>query len=487
MHKALMMLTALAAVGTSFGAIRAVTPTAWNGDPDCWQMKRHNEKMQEVAAGGAKVVFIGDSITHFWESKGRMQWEKYFAGAPYNALDLGYSADRTEHVLWRLDNGELDGYEAKCVVLMIGTNNTGHNSFEKETPIDTIIGIRAVLDKIRAKQPKAKIVLCPIFPRGATPQDGNRVRNAVVNREIQKFADGRTVFWCDFTDQFLLPDGTLPMGVMPDRLHPGAYGYEIWASAIIPYINFALTDNGSTLCPQRFAPNADAALNMSGPAPAQATSLIGEREGWWKDPEMWFHALQKHRAEAADGQGEFDLVFLGDSITRGWEGNGRAVLADLRKTYKILPLGIGGDRVQHNIWRVRNGELSGYTTKAVMLMIGTNNNYGDNPSGVAAGIKQLLADIREKQPAAKIVLCPVFPRGEKPTDKMRQQNAAVNAIIKNYADGKDVLWLDFTDKYLQADGTISKDLMPDFLHPKEEGYRIWAEAARPLFKAICGK
>ena len=485
--KKLMLMMVVGAACLVNADIRAVTPVPQNADPNSWWMKRHAQKMELVKKGGSKVVFIGDSITHFWESKGRMQWEKYFAGAPYNALDLGYSADRTEHVLWRLDNGELDGYEAKCVVLMIGTNNTGHNTFEKETPIDTIIGIRAVLDKIRAKQPKAKIVLCPIFPRGATPQDGNRVRNAVVNREIQKFADGRTVFWCDFTDQFLLPDGTLPMGVMPDRLHPGAYGYEIWASAIIPYINFALTDDGSTLCPQRFAPNADAALHTSGPAPAQATSLIGEREGWWKDPEMWFHALQKHRAEAADGQGEFDLVFLGDSITRGWEGNGRAVLADLRKTYKILPLGIGGDRVQHNIWRVRNGELSGYTTKAVMLMIGTNNNYGDNPSGVAAGIKQLLADIREKQPAAKIVLCPVFPRGEKPTDKMRQQNAAVNAIIKNYADGKDVLWLDFTDKYLQADGTISKDLMPDFLHPKEEGYRIWAEAARPLFKAICGK
>ena len=485
--KKLMLMMVVGAACLVNADIRAVTPVPQNADPNGWWMKRHAQKMELVKKGGSKVVFIGDSITHFWESKGRMQWEKYFAGAPYNALDLGYSADRTEHVLWRLDNGELDGYEAKCVVLMIGTNNTGHNSFEKETPIDTIIGIRAVLDKIRAKQPKAKIVLCPIFPRGATPQDGNRVRNAVVNREIQKFADGRTVFWCDFTDQFLLPDGTLPMGVMPDRLHPGAYGYEIWASAIIPYINFALTDDGSTLCPQRFAPNADAALNTSGPAPAQATSLIGEREGWWKDPEMWFHALQKHRAEAADGQGEFDLVFLGDSITRGWEGNGRTVLADLRKTYKILPLGIGGDRVQHNIWRVRNGELSGYTTKAVMLMIGTNNNYGDNPSGVAAGIKQLLADIREKQPGAKIVLCPVCPRGEKPTDKMRQQNAAVNAIIKNYADGKDVLWLDFTDKYLQADGTISKDLMPDFLHPKEEGYRIWAEAARPLFKAICGK
>ena len=312
--KKLMLMMVVGAACLVNADIRAVTPVPQNADPNSWWMKRHAQKMELVKKGGSKVVFIGDSITHFWESKGRMQWEKYFAGAPYNALDLGYSADRTEHVLWRLDNGELDGDEAKCVVLMIGTNNTGHNSFEKETPIDTIIGIRAVLDKIRAKQPKAKIVLCPIFPRGATPQDGNRVRNAVVNREIQKFADGRTVFWCDFTDQFLLPDGTLPMGVMPDRLHPGAYGYEIWASAIIPYINFALKDNGSTLCPQRFAPNADAALNTSGPAPAQATSLIGEREGWWKDPEMWFHALQKHRAEAADGQGEFDLLGLDGAV-----------------------------------------------------------------------------------------------------------------------------------------------------------------------------
>ncbi|MGN0853209.1 MAG: GDSL-type esterase/lipase family protein [Kiritimatiellia bacterium] len=486
MKKALLTFL-VGAAGLVHADIRAVTPVPQNADPNGWWMKRHAQKMELVRKGGSKVVFIGDSITHFWESNGRRQWERYFAGAPYNALDLGYSADRTEHVLWRLDNGELDGYEAKCVILMIGTNNTGHNPFERETPIDTIIGIRAVLDKIRAKQPKAKIVLCPIFPRGATPQDGDRMRNAVVNREIRKFADGRTVFWCDFTDQFLLPDGTLPAGVMPDRLHPGAYGYEVWAAAVIPYVNFALADDASALCPQRFAPVADAAFDAPGPAPARPASLIGERESWWRDPEMWFHALRKHRAETSAGDGAYDLVFLGDSITHGWEGPGAAVLADLRKVYKILPLGIGGDRVQHNIWRVRNGELSGYAAKAVMLMIGTNNNYGDSPRDVAAGIRQLLADIRAKQPGAKIVLVAVFPRGEKPTDKMRRQNAAVNALIKDYADGKDVIWLDFTDRFLQDDGTISRDMMPDFLHPTAAGYRIWADAARPVFKAICGK
>ena len=105
-------------VMSSFAAIRAVTPVAWDGNPDCWQMKRHNEKMVSVTNGGAKVVFIGDSITHFWETNGKAQWKKYFESGKYKALDLGTSADRTEHVLWRItEGGELDGYEAKVLLL----------------------------------------------------------------------------------------------------------------------------------------------------------------------------------------------------------------------------------------------------------------------------------------------------------------------------------------------------------------------------------
>ncbi len=485
--KKLVLMLALAVAAVAGADIRAVTPVPQNADTNSWWMKRHAQKLERVKAGGSRVVFIGDSITHFWEGNGRAQWEKYFAGAPYHALNLGYSADRTEHVLWRLDHGELDGYEAKAVVLMIGTNNTGHWPFEKEPPADTIIGVRAVLDKIRAKQPGAKIVLCPIFPRGATAQDPCRVRNDVVNREIRKFADGKAVLWCDFTARFLAPDGTLPAETFPDRLHPAASGYETWAAGILPFIEYACAGDAARPCPPSPAP-APEPPQTDLPAPARSTSLIGfQCERWWGDPEMWFHALRRHRRAIAEGPDEYDLVFLGDSITAGWEGNGRNVLAELRKTYRILPLGIGGDRVQHNIWRVRNGELTGYRAKLVMLMIGTNNNYGDKPEDIARGIRTLLADIRAKQPQAKILLLPVFPRGERPDDAKRRNNAAVNALIKPYADGENILWLDFTDRFVQADGTISKDLMPDFLHPREAGYRIWADAALPVFRAVCGK
>ena len=107
--------------------IRAVTPCPPDaGWTKSWWMPRHNQKKEQARAGGAPVVFVGDSITHNWESAGKGQWNKYFAAGRYRALNLGFSGDRTEHVLWRLDHGELSGYEAKAVVLMIGTNNTGH-------------------------------------------------------------------------------------------------------------------------------------------------------------------------------------------------------------------------------------------------------------------------------------------------------------------------------------------------------------------------
>lgn len=484
--KRLLTVACILSLATAFADIAAVTPQIPDAEwTKSWWMPRHNSRVKMAKNGGAPVVFLGDSITHNWEGPGRLQWKKYFAEGPRRALNLGFSGDRTEHVLWRLNNGELDGFEAKVVVLMIGTNNTGHKSITEEPPCDTILGVRAVLDKIREKQPSAKIVMCAIFPRGKNAENGHRRRNETVNHEIMRFADNKTVFWCDFNNQFLTSDGTLPLEVMPDRLHPADYGYEIWTSAVLPYIDAAL--EGRTMPPSHYAPVTGDAFYCEGLPTTQAISLIGRRENWWKDDEMWFHKLQEHRRAASELKGECDAVFIGDSITRGWEGNGAKVLEELRKTYSILTLGIGGDRVQHNIWRARHGELDGYKTKLVMVMIGTNNNYGDKPAGVAAGIKVLLDEIRAKQPQAKILLLPIFPRGEKPTDKMRLQNVAVNEIIKGYADGKTIVWLDFTDKFLQPDGTISKALMPDYLHPLEPGYKTWAEAILPYLKEVTGK
>ena len=248
--KIVMSAAALLAAFASYASIRAVTPVAWDGDPECWQMKRHAEKMGIVTNGGAKVVFIGDSITHNWESSGKAQWKKYFASGRRAALNLGTSADRTEHVLWRItEGGELDGYEAKCILLMIGTNNTGHFPFAVEPPIDTILGVKRILDAIAEKQPKAKVILTAIFPRGERPDDPNRVKNDVVNKEIAKFADGRKVIWCDFSDKFLDSKGRLSREVFPDLLHPNDRGYEIWASAVIPLVDKVLESGEDDFIP----------------------------------------------------------------------------------------------------------------------------------------------------------------------------------------------------------------------------------------------
>jgi len=483
--KLIWSAAALIAASTAFGAIRAVTHDPWGGKPNSWQMKRHNEKMQSVKNGGAKVVFIGDSITHFWESNGRGQQKKYFSQGDWKMLDLGTSADRTEHVLWRLNEGkELDGYEAKCVLLMIGTNNSGHFPIAKETPADTILGIREILRTIRAKQPKAKIVLTAIFPRGANPADGYRQRNDAVNREIQKWADGKTVFWCDLADKFLAADGTLPKTLFPDLLHPNAAGYEIWYQGVKPYIEYALSD-GKLPAPKNLY--AKSAPQEKGVKAVVSESRVTKNlnKDWWLD------RLLEHRNQIASAKGEFDLVFFGDSITHGWDRpeRGAASLAELRKTYSILNLGYSADRTENLVWRGLNGELDGYKAKGIMLMIGTNNTWHrkDKPEDIAAGIRRVLDVIAQKQPEAKVFLLPIFPFGNNAQHPNRVNNEKANAIVKGFADGKRVVWVDFGAKFLDANGDPIK-YMPDRCHPNPLGYQeVWVPSMLPYFKEVCGK
>ena len=490
MKKAVLTTILALCAASAFATIRAVSHDMYGGNANSWQVKRHNEKMSVVTNGGAKVVFVGDSITHFWESNGKEQLDKYFSEGDMKMLDLGISADRTEHVLWRLDEGrELDGYEAKCVLLMIGTNNAGHFPIEKEPPADTILGIREILRTIRAKQPKATIVLTAIFPRGATADDACRLRNDVVNKEIQKFADGKTIFWCDFTDQFLTADGRLSPEVFPDRLHPNAFGYEIWHAAVKPYIDYALSDGKLPAPANRYAQRVNARVFRVDQKHTvfPASRILSEGYGahdWWLD------RLLAKRSQIADSKGEIDLVFFGDSITHNWENQGKESLAELRKTYSVLDIGYSGDRTENLVWRAKfGGELDGYKAKCVMLMIGTNNTWHrmDRPEDIAAGIRSILDMIAKKQPQATTLLLPIFPFGSSPQDGKRVNNEKVNAIIKDYADGKKVIWVDFNAKFLDEKGD-NVALMPDHCHPNARGYaEVWLPSVLPYFKKACGK
>jgi lysophospholipase L1-like esterase len=198
-------------------------------------------------------------------------------------------------------------------------------------------------------------------------------------------------------------------------------------------------------------------------------------------------AHEKFVAIAKEGKAE--LLFLGDSITAGWAGNGKDVWAKEFDAWKPANFGIGGDQTQHVLWRIENGELEKFKPKALVLMIGTNNTGRDSAEAIAKGVTKIVETIRKKTPTTKILLLAVFPRGEKPSSPEkanpgRDKIKEVNSIIAKLDDKKNIHFLDIGEKFLQPDGSLSKDIMPDFLHLSPPGYQIWADAIKPKLKEL---
>jgi lysophospholipase L1-like esterase len=198
---------------------------------------RHEGFVAEAKRGGIDILFMGDSITDFWRNRGSNVWNQYYA--PRHAANFGISGDRTQHVLWRMNNGELDGIHPKVVVLMIGTNNTGkerNSNTIRNTVPETIAGVQAVVADIRARLPDSKILLLAIFPRG-TLDDPQRAQVDLINTVIARLDDGKMVRYLDIDPKFIEADGTLPNSIMPDLLHPNEHGYQIWADAMNPTLD----------------------------------------------------------------------------------------------------------------------------------------------------------------------------------------------------------------------------------------------------------
>lgn len=213
---------------------------------------------------------------------------------------------------------------------------------------------------------------------------------------------------------------------------------------------------------------AAAAIDDSAKTPAP-------REGAWKQ----MHESFLKRAKS----GPIDLLFIGDSITQGWNNN--TVWERHYGPRNAANFGIGGDRTQHVLWRLDNGEADGISPKVVVLMIGTNNIGGNSADEIAGGIKAIVERLRGKLPNAKVLLLGVFPRGDR-GDRSQADAAAdprvdeINQKIKSLDDGKAIKYLDIGKSFLTENGRVPKSLMPDFLHLSESGYRAWADAIEPV-------
>lgn len=211
------------------------------------------------------------------------------------------------------------------------------------------------------------------------------------------------------------------------------------------------------------------------PAPA-STTPVPRQDNWW---------TKRHKASVERAKkGDVDLLFLGDSITQGWNDN--ETWKEHYEPRKAANFGFSGDRTQHVLWRLENGEIDGIKPRGIVLMIGTNNAGSDSAEDIAAGITQIVSTLREKLPESNILLLGVFPRGEEP-NPVREKLDAVNTQIAKLDDGGKVHYLDIGSSFLEDDGTISKDVMPDFLHLSAEGYKRWAKAIEPAVKHLLGE
>lgn len=216
---------------------------------DWWE--RHKDVLSTKDALDPEIVLIGNSITHFWGgsfpplknadgtsrvANGPHSWEATFQNR--RVLNLGFGWDRTQNVLWRLNNGEMDGLAPKLVVIHIGTNNTSEtNNARKNTAAEILEGIVAIYNSVRSKTPKAKIVLMEIMPREEMPDNSRRLLINETNQLLKQFANDKGVTLLDISSKMLTSDGILTKEFTLDFCHPNEAGYQIWGEALQPYID----------------------------------------------------------------------------------------------------------------------------------------------------------------------------------------------------------------------------------------------------------
>jgi len=210
-----------------------------------------------------------------------------------------------------------------------------------------------------------------------------------------------------------------------------------------------------------------------------AVDAIPRTDRGWKERQ---DVLNKRAEEAGE---KAQVIFVGDSITQGWEGDGKEIWSKHFAKYNAVNLGIGGDRTQHVLWRLENGNRKGLKPKAAVVMIGTNNSNGEDntPAQIADGVTAIVRKLREKLPSTKILLLAIFPRGEN-FNNQRGKILQVNQVLQKLADGKTILWVDFGHKFVTEEGRIPRELMPDYLHLSPPAYDIWAESIDPLLEKI---
>ena len=493
----------------------------------------------DILGRDSMVLFIGDSITH----GGRQGDMNHYLGHGYQAeIAMRYLAYRPE---WRIQfaNRGVSGDTSAGLVarwgrdatpftanaagesgvfgwaertkeflpdvisILVGINDYRQKGDKHVSAQDYERNLRLMVENSAAANPSARIVLCEPFSLLGENEPDFQARQAIVGKvaadynlafvPFQKLFSGRLLKLCPLRRYWFW-----------DAYHPTYAAHmhmaDFWLESVAA--EFAagkgVADPDVVKCRRWIAENwrendgkGEPVAGRGAPFPVDMPLPHLEQDSY-----DWFerHNSRVKLARTVNPQ----IVFIGDSITHGWEmndirGDAKAAFDRRFGKYRSLNLGFGWDRIQNVLWRLGHGEMDGANPKVVVVHIGTNNtapgyrfNAAPNtPAEVAEGILSVCRKVRELAPDARIVLMKVFPRGKTPADPYRGKVAAVNAELDRrlagFRDGK-LTVIDMYDKFVDAKGNISLDLTIDYLHPTAKGYDLWGAALEPIIEKECG-
>lgn len=442
-------------------------------DPYNWQ-ERHESVIKRHTTVKPEYVFIGDSIVHHWGGEpvdnfgffGEDSWNKLFGS--HKVTNMGFGFDYADNVYYRIMNGELNNTSPRVIILMIGTNNLGHR---KDSPQACADNIKALVQLLREKSPKSKVLLVGVLPR-LEPELAPVIEKT--NELLAKLNNGKSVFFVNPGKSLLSPDGHLAQkNLMKDTVHLNKEGYIRLGSEIAEYL-------------RKLDPAYKAGKVL--PKPEKIEGI---------DPD------------------KSELVLIGDSITDNYRKNqppNQAFLPTWKKFYSPLNainFGISGNKTDDILNRIDAGILDYVNPRVAVVLIGTNNTgTGQGVAETEDGIKKVVAKVRSKLPNSRILLVGILPSdirdwhvaAAKYPEKKAEMDREINGkIAKFYKNDPVVTFLDISKVFLKKDGKINEDLFYDPkevnflgrkcgpLHPDTKGQRLMAEAIHPTLMKLMRK
>lgn len=420
-----------------------VTPTPRTDK--AW-MTRVETLNQRAKQGDVGLLIIGDSLVQGWEDKGKKPWDEFYPKR--KGINLGIAGDTAPSIAWRLDHGNVDGLAPRLAIVMTGTD------YGKDATAEEIAdGMKAVVDKLREKTPRSRILMMAMLPRGAK-DDPIRAVHAKANELIKKQADGKTVFYKDIGYAFLGDDGAVEKALMPDGVRLSEAGYQQLS-------DFMDSTIGSLLNETKY----------------QTTPVPQANADWWYPYVKTLSARVK--------QGNVDMIFVGDSLCNGYVNTGKDTWEKYYAKRNAVNLGISTNNTQNELWQLHHGNIDGISPKLAVVLAAS---VGGTTEDATAGVKAVVDTLRTRLPQTKILLMARFPRGETKDFIWRVENDKVNAVISKLGDDETVFYMDINSKFMNADGTIKKELYrPDMVHLDTRGYAMWAEAIEPMVKKLMGE